>query len=79
MYGAGKRKVATLYTMHAYGALIGLSFTFRPLYPVEMARGTHWTEGWVNPTARQDALEMILNSFPYWESDSDFSDIQFIA
>jgi len=65
MYGAGKRKVATFYTKQTYGALLGVSFTSRPLYPVEMAHGTHRTEGWVSPTARQDVLDMILNSFPY--------------
>jgi hypothetical protein len=34
-----------------------LSFTARPIYPVETAPGTHWTGGWVGPRAGLNSVE----------------------
>jgi hypothetical protein len=36
---------------------MNVQFQARQLYPREIARGTHWIGGWVDPRAGLDAME----------------------
>jgi hypothetical protein len=46
-----------------------ISFTCRPRYPREIARGTHWIGGWVGPRSGLDATEKT-KSCPCRESNA---------
>jgi hypothetical protein len=46
-----------------------VSFTPRPLYPRNRARGTHWIRGWVGPRACLEAVKKRKISCPCRESN----------